>query len=49
MTMKSSPPAGAKATAAGGAVGFLIVMEFGSGLLQGWFPPLLAQIGTEFR
>lgn len=46
--MKSSPPAGAKATAAGGAVGFLIVMEFGSGLLQGWFPPLLAQIGTEF-
>ena len=39
---------GAKATAAGGAVGFLIVMEFGSGLLQGWFPPLLAQIGTEF-
>ncbi len=47
--MKSSPIAGAKATAAGGAVGFLIVMEFGSGLLQGWFPPLLARIGTEFN
>ncbi|MBC2640404.1 MULTISPECIES: MFS transporter [unclassified Rhodococcus (in: high G+C Gram-positive bacteria)] len=26
-------------------VGFLIVMEFGSGLLQGWYPPLLASIG----
>lgn len=34
--------------AAGGAVGFLVVMEFGSGLLQGWFPPLLVRIGTDF-
>ncbi|RBM01677.1 MFS transporter [Glutamicibacter soli] len=33
---------------AGGAVGFLIVMEFGSGLLQGWFPPLLSRIGSDF-
>ncbi|WP_449371987.1 MFS transporter [Arthrobacter psychrolactophilus] len=34
--------------AVGGAVGFLVVMEFGSGLLQGWFPPLLARIGSDF-
>ncbi|RKS18058.1 MFS transporter [Arthrobacter sp. AG1021] len=33
---------------AGGAVGFLVVMEFGSGLLQGWFPPLLSRIGSDF-
>ncbi|MFC9765163.1 MFS transporter [Rhodococcus jostii] len=26
-------------------VGFLIIMEFGSGLLQGWYPPLLTNIG----
>ncbi|MCC3290922.1 MFS transporter [Arthrobacter sp. zg-Y1110] len=44
--MKSSPSTSTKA--AGGAVGFLIVMEFGSGLLQGWFPPLLARIGEDF-
>ena len=25
-----------------GVVGFLVVMEFGSGMLQGWYPPLLA-------
>lgn len=37
-----------QSTAVGGAVGFLVVMEFGSGLLQGWFPPLLARIGTDF-
>ncbi|GAA1979391.1 MFS transporter [Microbacterium pumilum] len=29
-------------------VGFLVVMEFGSGMLQGWYPPLLGAIGTEF-
>ncbi|MGW4340203.1 MFS transporter [Rhodococcus koreensis] len=32
-------------SAAFAVVGFLIVMEFGSGLLQGWYPPLLASIG----
>lgn len=37
-----------KTTAAGGAVGFLVVMEFGSGLLQGWFPPLLTRIGSDY-
>ncbi|MGH1548383.1 MFS transporter [Leifsonia poae] len=31
------------------AVGLLVVMEFGSGLIQGWYPPLLAAIGTEFH
>jgi MFS family permease len=31
-----------------GAVGFLVVMELGSGMLQGWYPVLLAAIGTEF-
>lgn len=43
----SSSPRTTKAVA-GGAVGFLVVMEFGSGLLQGWFPPLLARIGSDF-
>lgn len=32
-----------------GAVGFLVVMELGSGMLQGWYPVLLAAIGEEFR
>src|SRR6478752_2015425 len=31
-----------------GVVGFLVVMEFGSGALQGWFSPLLAAIGQKF-
>lgn len=31
-----------------GVVGFLVVMEFGSGALQGWFSPLLAAIGHQF-
>lgn len=31
-----------------GVVGFLVVMEFGSGALQGWFSPLLAAIGQQF-
>ena len=53
MSMKSSPNTsstrlGRSTKAAGGAVGFLVVMEFGSGLLQGWFPPLLARIGDDF-
>ncbi|MGW4479289.1 MFS transporter [Rhodococcus triatomae] len=30
------------------AVGFLVVMEFASGLLQGWFSPLLPTIGEQF-
>ena len=32
-----------------GVVGFLVVMEFGSGALQGWFSPLLAAIGQQFE
>ncbi|WP_374311581.1 MFS transporter [Microbacterium sp.] len=31
-----------------GAVGFLVVMELGSGMLQGWYPVLLGAIGEEF-
>lgn len=31
-----------------GTVGFLVVMEFGSGLLQGWFSPLLTAIGDHY-
>ncbi|MFF5109811.1 MFS transporter [Streptosporangium sp. NPDC000509] len=31
-----------------GVVGFLVVMELGSGMLQGWFSPLLAAIGQQF-
>ncbi|MCI0157797.1 MFS transporter [Leifsonia shinshuensis] len=36
------------ARSAFGVVGFLVVMEFGSGALQGWFSPLLAAIGRQF-
>ena len=45
--MSSSPHirGGDAATA---AVGFLVVMEFASGLLQGWFSPLLPAIGERF-
>lgn len=32
-----------------GVVGFLVIMEFGSGALQGWFSPLLAAIGRQFE
>jgi MFS family permease len=32
-----------------GVVGFLVVMELGSGALQGWFSPLLAAIGEQFE
>ncbi|MER7283808.1 MFS transporter [Dactylosporangium sp. NPDC000244] len=31
-----------------GVVGFLVFMELGSGMLQGWFSPLLAAIGQQF-
>lgn len=34
--------------AAAAAVGFLVVMEFASGLLQNWFAPLLPAIGEQF-
>lgn len=37
-----------RAAGIGGVVGFLVVMELGSGMLQGWYPPLLSAIGTEF-
>lgn len=32
-----------------GVVGFLIVMELASGLLQGWFIPLIEVIGTRWQ
>lgn len=32
-----------------GAVGFLVVMELSSGVLQGWFTPLLEAIGTRWH
>ncbi|MGW9114302.1 MFS transporter [Microbacterium sp. NPDC055683] len=35
-------------TALRGVVGFLVVMELGSGMLQGWYPVLLSAIGAEF-
>ncbi|MFC0450576.1 MFS transporter [Rhodococcus jostii] len=46
--MSTTPHTGTRrATGSSAAVGFLIVMEFGSGLLQGWYPPLLTTIGQE--
>lgn len=36
-----------KSTTAASAVGFLVVMEFGSGILQGWLNPLLSSIGEH--
>jgi MFS family permease len=38
-------PTAQKSTTAAGAVGFLVVMEFGSGILQGWLSPLFSSIG----
>ncbi|MGF6832343.1 MFS family permease [Paenarthrobacter sp. TE4293] len=36
-----------KSTTAAGAVGFLVVMELGSGILQGWLTPLFSSIGEH--
>jgi MFS family permease len=48
-TSTPAPPGRAAGTAAiGGAVGFLVVMELGSGILQGWYPVLLKNIGAQF-
>ncbi|WP_348789891.1 MFS transporter [Leifsonia sp. NPDC080035] len=48
----ASPPGTAASpvtkAAIGGVVGFLVVMELGSGMLQGWYPVLLTAIGGEF-
>ncbi|WP_062301676.1 MFS transporter [Demequina subtropica] len=44
----SALPKGARATA-GGAVGLLVATEVGSGLLQGWYGPLLATIGERYE
>lgn len=45
----SAPPGTAQARPAlRGVVGFLVVMELGSGMLQGWYPVLLSAIGAEF-
>ncbi|WP_454050174.1 MFS transporter [Cellulomonas sp. Marseille-Q8402] len=46
--MTASAPPGTTRTALRGVVGFLVVMELGSGMLQGWYPVLLSAIGTEF-
>lgn len=49
--MTASAPPGttpSAPTALRGVVGFLVVMELGSGMLQGWYPVLLSAIGTEF-
>ncbi|WP_280397100.1 MFS transporter [Nocardia carnea] len=49
MTATSSePPGGTARPALRGAVGFLVVMELGSGILQGWYPMLLPAMGAEF-
>jgi MFS family permease len=47
--MMTAASPGRTSTALTGAVGFLVVMELGSGMLQGWYPVLLSAIGTEFR
>jgi MFS family permease len=50
--MSAASPPGHTApsrTAFRGVVGFLVVMELGSGMLQGWYPVLLAAIGEEFQ
>ncbi|WP_084125602.1 MFS transporter [Demequina sp. NBRC 110054] len=39
---------GMKKSAAGGAVGLLVATEVGSGLLQGWYGPLLTDIGEKY-
>jgi len=36
-----------KSTTAAGTVGFLVVMELGSGILQGWLNPLFSSIGEH--
>ncbi|MET0781812.1 MAG: MFS transporter, partial [Microbacterium sp.] len=48
MTITAPPGATPARTALRGVVGFLVVMELGSGMLQGWYPVLLAAIGSEF-
>ncbi|MWB97147.1 MFS transporter [Agromyces seonyuensis] len=35
-------------TAGGGAVGLLVAAELGSGLVQGWYSPLLTSIGEKY-
>ncbi|WP_062530614.1 MFS transporter [Demequina rhizosphaerae] len=35
-------------TAAGGAVGLLVATELGSGMLQGWYSPVLTTIGEQY-
>jgi len=36
-------------TGTASAVGFLVVLEFTSGLLQGWLPPLLPGILAQYE
>jgi MFS family permease len=42
------PPAAAGAAGAASAVGFLVVLEFASGILQGWLSPLLPGIVAQY-
>ncbi|MGF6832475.1 MFS family permease [Paenarthrobacter sp. TE4293] len=44
-----SPPQGAKSLTIASVVGFMVVLELSSGLLQGWFNPLLGQIAQRFE
>jgi MFS family permease len=44
-----APPGRAAKALTGGVVGFLVVMELGSGMLQGWYPVLFAAIAEEFH
>lgn len=48
--MVSSPSTSTPKVAAGASatVGFLVIMEGGSGLLQGWFAPLLTSLSEAF-
>ncbi len=48
MTVTAPPGTRPARAAFRGVVGFLVVMELGSGMLQGWYPVLLAEIGREF-
>lgn len=43
--MTTRPPA---TTSAASVVGFLVVLEFASGILQAWLPPLLPSILRQF-
>lgn len=43
-----SPGPGRSAPGTGSVVGFLVMLEFASGILQGWLPPLLPGIVAQY-